>query len=134
MASEKALYWMAVGLMALVMGNHFVERFDGRGLAERSMAAIEKLSAGSGHFLAMTLGGNSSSQCFRAQAALARAQSDFASVQTVIARQDAACARLQAERARLMALQQMHFRVIAPNQNFRVEIPQIAVPADDGRI
>jgi len=131
MASEKALYWMAVGLVALMAGNHFASRFDGRGLAERSMAWVEQLSgqSGSAFAVAESWASSGSSRCVRAQAAMARAQAHVASVQTAMARQDAACARLQAERARLMTMQQTRVRVIVPNQNFRVEIPEITVPA-----
>lgn len=146
MASEKALYWMAVGLVALVAGNHFVERFDGRGLAERSMAAVEWLSGGPA-FEAIL--GNASARCARARASIEQAQgrmasvqAGFASAQTMMARQNAACARLQAEEARLMAMQQMQHmqvQVLANRGNFRVEIPEIAIPqvrvnVGDGRL
>lgn len=129
MASEKALYWMAVGLVALVAGNHFVARFDGQRLADRSMVVWERLSGQSGHLFSTMLD-TADSRCARSEAAMARAQARIASAQMSMARQDAACARLQAEKARLMAMehmQEMSFRVVVP-QNFRVEIPEITAP------
>lgn len=142
MIPEKALYWMAVGLMVMVGGNHFMKRLEGGCLGQRAMAAVERISGGPA--LAAILD-NTSSQCTRAQASVVRAQvrmvaaqarfasmqDRFASIQNRVARHDVVCARLQAEKARLMALQQvneMRLQMAAPSGSFRMEIPQITVP------
>jgi hypothetical protein len=91
MVSQRALYWIAVGLMVPLLGSHFALKYDRR--------PIE-----AGHVLAM------------AQRVLGRAQSfdpvppvetRFASMQAKIAQRQAACARMEATRARMMALEQI---------------------------
>jgi len=120
MITDKALYWMAVGLVALVAGNHLVSRFDSHCLGQRTMAVVERLSGGP-VFAAIL--DNTSAQCVRAQ-------TGFAKAQTTMARHEAGLARLQAERDRLMAvqqLQQMRLQIVAPTPNLRLAIPEIAV-------
>jgi hypothetical protein len=136
MITEKAIYWMAVGLVTLGVGNHVITRLDGTCLATRTMAAIEQISGGPA-FEAI-LDNTPSSSCTRVQARVVRArarmapvQNRFASMQGRMARQDAICARLQVEKARLDAvqqLQQLRVQVIAPSQSFRVQVPQITIP------
>ena len=137
MASERAIYWMAVGVVALLLGQHFVSRYDARCLANRSLAAVQQLSGWTDRLMAMaesTLG-RTAPQFLSTEAELAGIQTRFASLDSAIARQQAACARLQAEQARRMALQQvqqMRLEVICPRQRLRaVHLP--ATP-DDGTI
>lgn len=141
MITEKAIYWMAVGLVTLAAGNHFMTRLDGRCLANRTVAAIERISGGPAFAAIMD---NTSSQCARAQASMVRAQARMAaaqarfasmqdrvaSAQDRMARQDAMCARAQIEKAQLVAMRQMQqIRVqVAAPQSFRVQVPQIVVP------
>jgi hypothetical protein len=139
MATERTLYWTAVAVLALFLGNHFPNKFDGRCLADRAMAAVQQLSGEATHVVAMeqaVLGG--ASRFAGPEVAVARVQSQFASMQAGIARQQAVCARLEAERARMVALremQQMRVRVVCPRQGVRVEIPRTpAVFHDDGTI
>jgi septal ring factor EnvC (AmiA/AmiB activator) len=133
MITEKAIYWMAVGLVALVAGNHFVSQYHSRCVGTRTLAAIERLSRGPA--LAAILH-NSSAQCAHAQTSMmwaqvrwaqaqtrfASTQTRFASLQSRFARQESMCARLEAQRAQQEAfeqLQQMRIHVIAP----RVRVP-----------
>jgi hypothetical protein len=134
MITEKAIYWMAVGLVTLMAGNHFMTRVDGRCLANRTVAVIEQISGGPALAAIMD---NTSSQCaqaeasmVRAQARMAAAQARFASLQSRAARQDAMCVRAQIEKSQLVAMRQMQqIRVqVAAPQSFRVQIPQITVP------
>ena len=137
MASEKALYWMAVGVAALLLGQHFVSRYDGRCLANRSLAALQQLSDRANNLMAMaesTLG-QATPQFASTETELAGIQTRFASLDSAIARQQAACARIEAEQARQMALreaQQMRLEVICPRQRLRAIHPP-AMP-DDGTI
>jgi hypothetical protein len=128
MASEKAIYWMAVGLVALVGGNHFAQKLDSGALAQRAMAAVERISGESGHYFAVATG--ASSRCARSEAVIARVQTRLASVQTMMARRQAACTRIEAAQARLTAMQQMHTAVAMPNLRMipEVAIPQIVIP------
>lgn len=136
MASEKAMYWMAVGLVALSLGNHFVRGFDGRCLADRSLAAAQRLSGHASRIVAMTefmLGGTSLPQ-WRTQTEIVRMQAHFASVDIASVRQQAACARIEAEHERRMALQQvqqMRLEVLCPRQTLRLNVqPPPAVPRE----
>jgi hypothetical protein len=109
MASEKALYWMAVGLLALFVGDHLVQKFDGGCLAHKAGATVERISGEATHLMAMAevAMGRASGRFDRAQAAMAMTQARMASVQTQFARQQAICARLEAGRARMMVRQQL---------------------------
>lgn len=127
MASEKAVYWVAVAVMAVSLGNHFANKYDAGCLADRAMATVQRLSSEAGHFLAMGQVAFGAAPRFSTpQVAMARVQSGFASIQADIARQQAACARLEAQHARIMALQQMqHIRVVCPRQELNVVVPQV---------
>jgi hypothetical protein len=110
MASEKATYWMAVGLLAVFAGNHVVSKFDGNCLASKAQAAVERVSGEATHLMAMAEAAmaRTSGRFGHAQAAVAMAQARVAEVQTQFARQQAICARLEGSRARMMARQQLH--------------------------
>ena len=75
MGSEKAWYWIAVGALALFVGNNFAARQkDGvRCLASRSMAAVEQVSGGANRLMAM------------AEMMLGRGETHFARTQTAVA-------------------------------------------------
>jgi hypothetical protein len=138
MASEKTLYWVTVALLAVFIGNHFANKYDGACITDRAMAMVQGLSAEVTHFIAMgqvTLG--SAPRLAGPELAMARVQSHFASMQADLARQQAACARVEAQRARIIALQQMQHlrvRVVCPPQSVRVEVPQISPVFNDGTI
>jgi hypothetical protein len=142
MISEKALYWLAVGVMVMAGGNHFMKRLESGCLGQRTMAVVERISGGPAFAAILD---NTSSQCARAQASVVKArvrmsaaqarfasmQARFASIQNRVAGRDVVCARLRAEKARLMALQQMNemrLQMAAPSRSFRLEIPQISGP------
>ena len=126
MISEKAEYWIAVGVLALFVGNHFAVRHesDVRSLASRSLAAIEQVSAHATSLMATAeaMLGQGETQFARVQTTLACAQTRVASVQTVIAQHQASLARVQAVRARIIALQQLRAAVVCPRQRLRMAI------------
>lgn len=136
MASEKTLYWVAVVVMAISVGNHFANKYDSGCLTSRAMATVQRLSSEAGHFLAMGQVAFGATPRFTTpQVAVARVQSGFASMQADIARQQAACARLEAEHARMIALEQMrNMRVICPRQRLNVVAPQVPAISRDGTI
>lgn len=135
MGSEKAWYWIAVGALALFVGNNFAARHkDGvRCLASRSMAAVEQVSGGANRLMAMAemMLGRGETHFARTQTAVASAQTRLASAQTAIACHEAALARVQAEHARMVAVRQLRSTVICPRQNLRMAIPE---PPRDGSI
>lgn len=136
MASEKAVYWLAVALMTISLGNHFANRYSGGCLADRAMATVQRLSAEADHFLAMGQVAFGAAPRFATpEVSMARVQSGFASMQANIARQQAACARLEAQHARMIALEQMrNMRVLCPRQRLNGVVPQVPVISRDGTI
>jgi len=138
MASEKALYWMAVGLVAFSLGNDFVSRHDGRCLADHTLAAVQRLSGQASHFMSMAdvALGRTSLPLAHTETEVARIQAGLASVDATMARRQAACARLQAERARmtLRQMQPMHMEAICPRQTITLSIPRPPATPRDGTI
>jgi hypothetical protein len=129
MISAKAGYWMAVGILALFVSNHIAGRYvnEGRCLADRSLAAVERVSGSATRYLATveTMLGRGETHLAGVQTRLACAETRLASVQTVIASHQAAMARVEAERAQMMALEQLRGTVICPRQNLRMSLPQL---------
>jgi len=127
MASEKAIYWTAVGVLALSLGNHFVKRTDGGCLAERSVAAVDRLSAHASHLMAMAgvILWRTSMPLGSTETEVDSMQARLASVDTIVAAQHAACARLAVERARIVAsqqLRQMSLGVVCPRQTRKLNV------------
>jgi hypothetical protein len=138
MGSEKAWYWIAVGVLALVVSNNFAARHEdeiGR-LASRSLAAIEQVSGQATHFVARAemMFGRGETHFVGTQTTLAGAQARLASVQCVIARHEAALARVQAEHARMAAMQELRGTVVCPRQSLRMVIPVPPAMRTDGTI
>jgi len=135
MGTEKAWYWMAVGVLAMFVGNQFAARHEGeiRCLGSQALAAVEQFSGQATHFVAMaeTMLGRGETHFAGTQTVLAGAQARLASMECVIAQHQAALARVQAEHARMAAMQQLRGTVICPRQNLRMVIPE---PPRDGTI
>jgi hypothetical protein len=132
MASGKAWYWIALGLLALFVSNDFAARHqsDVRCLATRSLAALEQVSGRVPRLMAIaeTMLGQSETRFVETQTRLAQVQTRLASAQTVIASHEAAFARIQTEHARMVAIEQLNRAVVCPRTNLRIEIP--ALPRD----
>jgi hypothetical protein len=94
MVFEKAAYWIAVGVLALFVTNHFAGRYENeaRCLASQSLAAVEQVSGQATRFMAMTetMLGQGEAHFVRTQTMVACAQTRLASMQTVIASHEAA--------------------------------------------
>jgi hypothetical protein len=137
MVSEKAIYWMAVGVMGVSLGNHFVSRYDGRCLAQRSLAAAQRLSGEASHFMAMagvTIG-RAGLPLERSESELARIQTRLATVDTVMARQQAVCARLQARRVMaLQPIEQIQLLDVCPRRPLQLSVPRPVASPRDGTI
>jgi hypothetical protein len=130
MVPEKALYWTAVSLLALIVGNHFVAR-QGDGVpsfANRSMAVIERVSDDADRVIATAklMLGKDGTHFAPAQAKLACAQTRLASVQTVIAQHEAVFAQVQAERIRIAAMQPLRGTAICPGERLRMAISRVS--------
>ncbi len=116
MVFQRALYWIAVGLMLPLLGNHFAMKYD----------LCPRASAEASHVLAMVQHVLGRGQSFAPLPVEAR----LASMQAEIVRRQAACVRIEAARARIMALEQIEsVRGICPHQRVKIR----PVPSE-GRI
>jgi hypothetical protein len=135
---EKAAYWMAVGVLALVISNNLAARHQGdiRCLASRSLAAVEQFSGHATRVLATAemMLGRGEPRYVRAQTMVACAQSRLASVQSILAERESALARVQTEHARMVTIEQLRSAVICPRQNLRMTIPQPLSNLGEGTI
>ena len=134
MASEKALYWMAVGVAALFLGNSFVGgRSFTPSIADRSMATAQRISAQAMRYatFAQVIFGRGDAGVVHAQTATASAQARLADVQAATARREATIARIQAERIRVLASREV---VVCARQNLVIKLPQVPVIVPEGTI
>jgi hypothetical protein len=120
MTSEKACYWVALGVVALFLSNHFLTRHRSliTELSDQSFAVAGQVSDHATRFVAMAnvMFDRGSSRFARSQARLACVQARFASMQAVLARREAVLARVEAQRARVIAIEPMPRAVICPRQ------------------
>jgi hypothetical protein len=125
MASEKATYWAAVGLMAVFVGNSFLVGHDVEvcRLARQAMASVEHIYSSADRLMATTdmIFGRSESTLAYSQTAFARAEAQIATMEAAMSRRQAACARVEAARARIVV---MNRPVICPRQTLRLTVPQ----------
>jgi hypothetical protein len=111
MANEKGLYWLAVGVVALVLVNgtaishqHWLGRVE-----DRSISMVEQATGHAAAYLNLVEVqlANNNGRCVRSQAMAARMQARLANIEVAMARQQAACARMEAAHARVTALREM---------------------------
>jgi hypothetical protein len=111
MVFEKAAYWMAVGVLALLASNNLASRhrLNLGSLPNRSLAAVEQVAADATRLLgsAEVMLAQGGTRFAHSQTMLAGFQSRLASVQSRIAQREATLARVQAQRARMVAMQQL---------------------------
>ena len=133
-ASEKAGYWMAVGIAALFLGNSFVGgRSFTPSVADRSMATAQRISGQAMRYamLAQVIFGRGETGFVHAQTATACAQTRLAVVQTAMAHREAALARVQAEKVRTLANRAL---VACPRKNLAINLPDVPAIAAEGTI
>jgi hypothetical protein len=139
MASDKGLYWIALGVLALGVSNSLVNQHTGcfRSLAVRAAAIAQNLSAKAIDRIAMgeAVLGRGQATVARTQTAMDRAQVRMAFVQTVVARRQAEIVRLQNERVQAITRERIS-RAIArcPRKTVTVEAPPAPTAPDDGTI
>jgi hypothetical protein len=116
MASERAIYWIAVGLMAFLLGNHFAAKYD-RCLRESIAGVLERTPS------------LPPPEIFTAPVA-----AQLASMHAKIAQERAACALVQAQRAQMMAMEQMEEAVrprgICPRPQVKIRIAEPPAPIE----
>jgi hypothetical protein len=139
MASAKGWYWIAVGVLALVVSNSFVNQHGDclRSFAGRAAGMAQLLSAQALDRVAMAemMLGKSQTSFARTQTAVARVQVRIASVNTTLARHQVEMVRLQSEAVQRITSERVN-RTLArcPRKAITIEIPQPPVIPDDGTI
>ncbi|MGH9504246.1 MAG: hypothetical protein ACRD20_15465 [Terriglobales bacterium] len=131
MESEKATYWMTLGVLALAATTGFVTDHRGwdDGLAERSITLLSQASA-----IASNYSGVAGMVLGRADKDLALSRPSVVDIQTnvqmrvacaqrVLARRQAQFDRLQAMRVRVRALERAPRTMVWPNQNIVIAVP-----------
>ena len=132
MASDKALYWMAVIVLTMGMCNSFVNAHPdwAQAVAERPLmlaaAACSRLTNLA--TVADLMFGRSQTGIARSQVAMARVQGRLASVQARIASRQAQMARVEAQQVRTFTMERMNRTVvICPQQNKETVAPDAPV-------
>jgi hypothetical protein len=139
MASDKNMYWVALGVIALGLSNSFVSQHAScfRSVATRAAALAHDMSSRAKDRVAVAeaLLGRGQATVARTQTAMDRAQVRMAFVQTVVARRQAEIVRLQNERVQAITRERIS-RAIArcPRKTVTVEAPPAPTAPDDGTI
>jgi hypothetical protein len=139
MASDKNMYWVALGVIALGLSNSFVSQHAScfRSVATRAAALAHNMSSRAADRVAVAeaLLGRSQATVARTQTAMDRAQVRMAFVQTVVARRQAEMVRLQSERIQVITQEKVN-RALArcPQKTVTVEVPPAPTAPDDGTI
>jgi len=123
MASEKATYWMVLGVLALAVTNGFVREHSGWAarLADRSVAMAEQASDLAANYVSMARQAQDRDD-FRQ---IARLRPQLAQVRSAMARSRAEVVRVRVEGIRAQVMRNGVRAVInCPRQNFDVEIPE----------
>jgi hypothetical protein len=137
MASDKALYWIAVVVLALGFSNSLVNAHPdwAQAVAEQPLmladAACSRLTNLA--TVADLMFGHSQVDVARTQAVMARVQGRLASAQARIASRQAQMARTEAQQVRTFTMERMNrMVVICPRQNRETAAPDApAVQVDD---
>ena len=124
MASEKAIYWLAIAVLGAAALNGFVSEYRERAsrLADSSVAMVEQASEIVAGYANLAMPQGHENDGFKR---LVRAQVRLARVRSTVARPQAEMARLQVEGIRAQVTGHGMQRVIAcPRQNLIIEVPR----------
>jgi hypothetical protein len=128
MTSEKAMYWMAVGVLAVGALNGLVNRVGESvpWLADRWLALVSQASQTAVAYIEtarMTLGGDDL-ELAPAPMAVVRAQTRLACIQATRARNEAVLDRVQAQRLRVGVIGSRPRSITWPGGHVVVDLPQ----------
>jgi len=147
MESEKTIYWITLGVLALATINGFATGHKGWGdrLADRSMAMVAQASGVAKNYAevaGMVLGTDQTDAAFAPQALLDvqndvqsdvqnYAQSRLACTERILVKRQAQLARLQALKVRLRTVRRMPRTITWSEPHIVVEVPELPeIPAD----
>lgn len=135
MESEKVMYWMTLGVLALATITGGVSGHAGWGeqLAGRSVAMMSRASAKAMNYaeIAGLVLGSGEEDSVRPVRTVVEAQNRLACVQRVLVRRQAELVRVQAIRVRVRALERAPRTIVWPTQNMVIEIPQSPETLED---
>ena len=135
MISDKALYWMALGILGLVAGNSLASRHRDwiSCLSEQSLQVAQRITDGA--MSAVDRGGSlydrTDQRINQGQMVAVRLQTRLAAVQTRLASRQAALARLQADKVRMISLTAMKRGMACAQEDATVEAPAPEVDVQD---
>jgi hypothetical protein len=133
MATEKAWYWLAAGVLALGLNGAYQ---DGEfpwvhNLADRSCALLERVTEQKDRFVAMTeiMFGREPSSLARAQERLARLQERLSTTQVdrIQRRLEVAQCKIARAQAKVVVLE--HSQLCSGTSHFVVHVPSVNMPA-----
>ncbi|MGH9544733.1 MAG: hypothetical protein ACRD23_05910 [Terriglobales bacterium] len=135
MESEKLMYWMTLGMLALATTSGFVSehRTWGEGLVDHSISLVSQASeiaANAAGIAGLELGCGENDST-RSPRAVAEVRARLACVQHTMVRRQAEMARLQGMRVRVRMLSLVPGTIVLPNQNLVIEVPQPPLPQVD---
>ena len=136
MESEKVMYWVTLGVLALAAATGFVTEHRGWSdrLADRSVAVVSQASGVAAHYsdmadLMLGRGENDLSRPGRnvfevGNPVHAEVQAQLACAQRTLVRRQAQLVRLQAIRVQVRALERAPRTMVLPARNMVIQIPQ----------
>jgi len=128
MASDRALYTVAVAVLALGLGNSLATNQPEwlRGLADRSLMVAQQASGRAQGYLgiAQVLLGYGQPGFGRTQAVIGHMQAQIGSMQAQMGRRQAQITRVEAERVRVAAMESVSRMNLSCSRNIKLEIPQ----------
>jgi len=136
MTSEKAMYWIAVGVLAVAALNGFANRLGESvpAMADRSLALVSQASQAASDYIesARTTLGDGDFEFAPPAMAVVRAQTRLGCIQAPLARNQAALARVQADRFRVRVVESRSPRSITwPGGHVVIDVPQPQIEQDD---
>jgi len=136
MESEKAMYWMALGVLALATATGFVTEHRGWSdrLVDRSVAVVSQGSDVAAHYAEMAdlmLGSGENDLASSAPAVIdvhndvqSEVQAQLACARRTLVRRQTELVRVQAIRVQVRALERAPRTIVLPARNIVIQIPQ----------
>jgi hypothetical protein len=128
MESEKVLYWMTLGVLAMATITGLVTEHPGWGdrLADRSIAMVSQASETAMNYAEMAgmVMGSGDRDSGRSLQTVIEVQNRLACVQRVLVRRQAEMSRLQAMRMQVRMLKRSPRTIVWPNSSMVIEVSQ----------
>jgi len=136
MTSEGKLYWLAVGMAAVLLLNSAstIHRGWFESLQDRSLNVADRVVSRAFTSLNSMEGRLHVERSMRAEMVASRMDTRMACMQAAMARRQAEYARLQVGRAELESLRELNLSGLPQAQDFRIVVPRPPVTRRDGSL